>query len=132
MKTLDPFSGYRLACGHPFFHVAFFVCSYIVSPFGLEEKTSDDEISSLFILMRWSHFFLVSLSVLVALLQIPSEIPQNIYDDQINEMRQKIEAGDLTEKEKKELDEKIYSLKALSITKIITRDNSKQLCSRIF
>ena len=32
MKLLDPFAGYRLASGHPFFHVALFIGSFIVSP----------------------------------------------------------------------------------------------------
>ena len=32
MKLLDPFAGYRLASGHPFFHVALFIGSFIVNP----------------------------------------------------------------------------------------------------
>ena len=31
MKLLDPFTGYRLASGHPFFHVALFIGSFLVS-----------------------------------------------------------------------------------------------------
>ncbi len=31
MKLLDPFAGYRLASGHPFFHVALFAGSFLVT-----------------------------------------------------------------------------------------------------
>lgn len=34
MKLLDPFAGYRLACGHPFFHVALFTGSFFVDAAG--------------------------------------------------------------------------------------------------
>ena len=40
MKLLDPFAGYRLASGHPFFHVALFIGSFLVS-----SDTSLDESS---------------------------------------------------------------------------------------
>ena len=57
MKLLDPFSGYRLASGHFFFHVSCFVCSFGVeltkAPVG---DYYSSEIDEAFDLVRWAHF----------------------------------------------------------------------------
>ena len=38
MKLLDPFAGYKLANGHPLFHFAFFVGSFMVNVYSAPEK----------------------------------------------------------------------------------------------
>jgi hypothetical protein len=45
---LDPFSGYRLASGHSFFHVALFVCSYFVTVSDASDMQSSSDIRSCF------------------------------------------------------------------------------------
>ena len=42
MKLLDPFGGYKLADGHPIYHVVFFLGSFTVILFGNEQKMQDD------------------------------------------------------------------------------------------
>ena len=44
MKLLDPFAGYRLASGHPFFHAALFITSWFVSLIGDNDNLSVDAI----------------------------------------------------------------------------------------
>ena len=41
MKLLDPFAGYRLASGHPFFHIALFIGSFMVGVCGKDSGTSE-------------------------------------------------------------------------------------------
>ena len=48
MKFLDPFAGYRLASGHPFFHIALFAGSFLINVFGRDNTTSSDEIKRAF------------------------------------------------------------------------------------
>ena len=33
MKNLDPFAGYRLASGHPIFHLSLFLSSFIAESY---------------------------------------------------------------------------------------------------
>ena len=43
MKLLDPFAGYRLASGHPFFHIALFIGSFGVTAFGADHFETDND-----------------------------------------------------------------------------------------
>lgn len=38
MKNLDPFAGYRLASGHPIFHLSLFVSSYVAASYVNDHK----------------------------------------------------------------------------------------------
>ena len=57
MKILEPFSGYKLASGHPLFHLALFVGSWFVD--GDASKTWANEKARLsvqaFLMVRWAH-----------------------------------------------------------------------------
>ena len=73
MKVLDPFSGYRLASGHPIFHLALFTGSFIAESYMVgDAHESADEC---FNLLRWTHFFIFSLSLFSAYANLDSEIP---------------------------------------------------------
>lgn len=37
MKILDPFAGYRLASGHPIFHISLFIGSYAAEMYAKHE-----------------------------------------------------------------------------------------------
>ena len=64
MKLLDPFAGYRLACGHPYFHFSLFTCSWVIQLLSEEDKdTSSAEIEYAFNLLRWGHFLLFALAI---------------------------------------------------------------------
>ncbi len=72
MKVLDPFSGYRLASGHPMFHISLFAGSFITDQYAQSGTSIDDYDGYLnisFVTLRWSHFALfifASLSFFVA------------------------------------------------------------------
>jgi len=76
MKLLDPFAGYRLASGHPFFHIALFTGSWMIIPFGDKAASFDStkEIDGAFKLLRWSHFGLFCLALIEGYLNLPSNI----------------------------------------------------------
>ena len=63
MKLLDAFAGYRLACGHPFFHVALFTGSWFVDAAGETGFVSNAAITDAFTLLRWGHFTLFMLAI---------------------------------------------------------------------
>ena len=74
MKLLDPFSGYRLASGHSFFHVALYICSYFVGVTGDDAIESPADIEFCFGLLRYGHLALILLAVIEAILLRPSKI----------------------------------------------------------
>ena len=78
MKLLDPFAGYRLASGHPFFHIALFCGSWMIEPFGDKALTfeSTEEIGEAFMLLRWAHCVLFCLAMIEGLLNHPSDVPK--------------------------------------------------------
>ena len=63
MKLLDPFAGYRLASGHPFFHIALFAGSFMINVAGDENFVSKEEIIDAFNLLRWGHLLLIILAI---------------------------------------------------------------------
>ena len=63
MKLLDPFAGYRLASGHPFFHIALFAGSFMINVSGDVGFVSKDEIIEAFNLLRWGHLLLIILAI---------------------------------------------------------------------
>ncbi len=64
MKLLDPFAGYRLACGHPYFHFSLFTCSWLIQILSDgNEDTSSADIEYAFELLRWGHFLLFALAI---------------------------------------------------------------------
>ena len=76
MKLLDPFAGYRLASGHPFFHAALFLCSWFVTKIGDADNLSSSTIKEAFNLLRWAHFILIILAAIQSFLNSPSKIPE--------------------------------------------------------
>ena len=94
MKLLDPFAGYRLACGHPFFHMALFFCSYLVNYLGDEQVDNPKSIETSFLLIRYGHLGLIVLNMIQAFLMRPSHIPTDkkkslreiLHRDDTNEM----------------------------------------------
>lgn len=76
MKLLDPFAGYRLACGHPFFHIALFTGSFFVDAAGETGFVSNHAIAEAFNLLRWGHFALFMLAIFQAIAKVPSKIPE--------------------------------------------------------
>ena len=93
MKLLDPFAGYRLASGHPFFHIALFCGSFMIGPFGDSNNNfeSTSEIHQAFGLLRWAHCILFMLATLQGFLDYPSDIEK---------AEQKTEGEELNEDEK--------------------------------
>lgn len=110
MKLLDPFAGYRLASGHPFFHIALFVCSWQVVDGHDKNSDSSAEISSAFIMLRWGHFILFTLSMIEGWISLPSAINEESVAD--------TEA--VADEDKK-----------LATVKVIHRDGHKKLIARI-
>ena len=76
MKLLDPFAGYRLASGHPFFHVALFSGSFFVDAAGETGFVSNEKITEAFNLLRWGHFTLFMLAIFQGFASRPSPIPE--------------------------------------------------------
>ena len=74
MKLLDPFSGYRLASGHPFFHLGLFVCSWFVPFTGKDDIHSTEKIEHCFILLRYAHAVIIFSTVIEYFLSQPSAI----------------------------------------------------------
>lgn len=110
MKLLDPFAGYRLASGHPFFHIALFIGSWFVQITGEAGFESSNDIIEAFKLLRWGHFALFMLAIFEEIASRPSNIPDIKSND--------IEKKDEAEEEKQAL-------------RIANRDGSWKLFSRI-
>jgi len=85
MKLLDPFAGYRLASGHPFFHIALFTCSWFVDLLGSDTQHSSSSIHFAFSLLRWGHFSLFMLALIEAWANTPSSIPEKSRDEETKE-----------------------------------------------
>lgn len=81
MKLLDPFAGYRLACGHPFFHIALFTGSWFVGINGDANFLSTPAIAGAFSMLRWGHFALFMLAILEEIASRPSDIPETSKAD---------------------------------------------------
>lgn len=64
MKVLDPFAGYRLASGHPIFHLSLFIGSWIAPLYFREGVILPEYLTETFKLLRWSHFSLCFLAFL--------------------------------------------------------------------
>ena len=111
MKLLDPFAGYRLASGHPFFHAALFTCSWFVSKIGDIDNISIDAIQDAFQVLRWAHLTLIILAACQSALNRPSKIPE--IEDNFGE------------------DEDGEKERVLAKTKVIHRDGSYKLFSRV-
>ena len=75
MKLLDPFAGYRLACGHPIFHACLFICSFITEFYGIEHRTDSPAIWDAFWNLRWMHCLLFFLTSLAILMKRDSDLP---------------------------------------------------------
>ena len=82
MKLLDPFAGYRLASGHPYFHIALFAGSWCVVAVGEKGFISSKEITEAFNLLRWGHFVLFMLAIFEGIAERPSDIPEEKKGDQ--------------------------------------------------
>ena len=110
MKLLDPFAGYRLASGHPFFHIALFICSFLVDIVGEHGFVSSETIQYAFNLLRWGHFALFMLAIFEAIASRPSPIPET-------------KSADIENKDEAQV--------ARDSQKIANRDGSWKLFSRI-
>ena len=93
MKLLDPFAGYRLASGHPIFHLAYFVGSWTVNYFEHEEDfiVSRGHIVDCFYAFRWVHFTVFLISILSGIADTPSNLPHELTDEDDEEDEQKQE-----------------------------------------
>ena len=69
MKVLDPFAGYRLASGHPIFHLSLFCGSFVATHFGTDAL---EIVNDSFYLLRWAHFLLFSLAICSGIAKIDS------------------------------------------------------------
>ena len=82
MKLLDPFAGYRLASGHPVFHLAYFVGSWSVDYFKNEEEfLTKGPIIEVFHVMRWVHLTIFGLALVSGLADRPTNIPEAKEED---------------------------------------------------
>ena len=82
MKVLDPFAGYRLASGHPFFHVALFTGSFCVMAVGYENSQhSSGDIAAAFKVLRWGHFVQIMLSAYIFYAERDSLFSEEAYSD---------------------------------------------------
>ena len=82
MKLLDPFAGYRLASGHPVFHLAYFAGSWSVDYFKDEEQfLTKGPIVPVFHYMRWIHLVIFGLALISGWADRPSNLPEAKEDD---------------------------------------------------
>ena len=72
MKVLDPFAGYRLASGHPIFHLSLFAGSFIATYYG--ETSEVPTIEDSFFVLRWAHFLLFCLAICSLMSKIDSKL----------------------------------------------------------
>ena len=78
MKLLDPFAGYRLASGHPVFHLAYFAGSWVVTYYEKEEHfLSKGSIVEVFHVLRWVHLTVFFISIISGW----ADRPSNLQDD---------------------------------------------------
>ena len=56
MKVLEPWAGVRLASGHPLFHLAQFIASWIALSIGKGEPDAPFLIERAFKALQWGHF----------------------------------------------------------------------------
>lgn len=91
VKTLDPFAGYRLASGHPFFHIALFCASYFVLPVGALGFQSSQSITSAFDYLRWGHFLVFTMAIVQGLVTRPSPVPTTPSEVSENSREQEIQ-----------------------------------------
>lgn len=78
MKVLDPFAGYRLASGHPIFHVSLFAASFVIPTYLNAAEVLPEYLVVAFGVLRWSHCLLFSLAMFSAYANIDSDIPTEI------------------------------------------------------
>ena len=77
MKLLDPFAGYRLASGHPVFHLAYFAGSWSVDYYkNAEQFLTKGPIIRVFQLMRWVHLIIFALALVSGRADSPTNIPE--------------------------------------------------------
>ena len=84
MKLLDPFAGYRLASGHPVFHLAYFAGSWVVTYYEKEEHfITRGSIVEVFHLLRWVHLIVFVISIVSGWADRPSNLPidANLEED---------------------------------------------------
>ena len=65
MKILEPFSGYKLASGHAYFHLAYFCASFSVSinhTVDYKGSVPSEAFYSAFYVVRWVHLAVFVLS----------------------------------------------------------------------
>ena len=74
MKVLDPFAGYRLASGHPIFHLSLFICSYLAENIAKHQPSQSIETS--FWVLRWSHCLLFSLACVSTWAKMDSDLDE--------------------------------------------------------
>ena len=74
MKLLDPFAGLRLASGHPIFHIALFVGSFMINVFGEDNFRAPKTVQDAFNVLRWGHFILFVLCIIEFLVNRPSSV----------------------------------------------------------
>lgn len=92
MKNLDPFAGYRLASGHPIFHLSLFVSSFLAESY--VKNPVNPVAEEAFWILRWSHFLLFTLAMCSIFATKDSEIPLAEADEKSTEqevLREKME-----------------------------------------
>ena len=56
MKVLEPWAGIRLASGHPLFHLAFFIASWMALSIAKGEPDAPFLVNRAFKCLQWGHF----------------------------------------------------------------------------
>ena len=133
MKLIDPFAGYRLACGHPYFHISLFSCSWLIQFFsdGANDDSSD-EIINAFEMLRWGHFLLFALAMIQYLVSRDSPIGTLPEKEQVEPLADGENSSD--RKALKELAEREAQAQMAyerDMLKIQHRDGDWKLFSRI-
>ncbi len=88
MKVLDPFSGYRLASGHPIFHMSLFAGSFITKQYaesGTSIEDYDGYLGTCFVTLRWSHLALFIFATLSFFVSQDSAIEEPLDKSKISE-----------------------------------------------
>ena len=79
MKNLDPFAGYRLASGHPIFHLSLFISSFVAESY--QRNAAIEVANTAFDILRWSHCLLFTLALFSIFATKDSDIPLAEADD---------------------------------------------------
>ena len=74
MKVLDPFAGYRLASGHPIFHLSLFICSFFAER--ISKHQASESIQTSFWVLRWAHCLLFSLAIVSEWAKMDSDLDE--------------------------------------------------------